>query len=59
MIGGSARRSFWIVLGAFTSVFPGVLEGVFGLDYDFMDTWGVTQAKFEALTFGTLGHRDC
>jgi hypothetical protein len=46
---------FWIVLGSFTSVFPGVLEDLFGIDYGFVDTWGVTRAKFEALTFGTLG----
>ncbi|MEZ0293026.1 MAG: APC family permease, partial [Solirubrobacteraceae bacterium] len=59
--GGSAGMAvagalvvFWTALGAFTSVFPGVLEGLFGVDYDFKATWGVSQGKFEALTFGTL-----
>jgi amino acid transporter len=46
---------FWILIGSFTSVFPGVLEGIFGIDYDFHEVWGVSQAKFEALTLGTLG----
>jgi amino acid transporter len=54
LIGGGLVM-FWIVLGSFTSVFPGILEDLFGIDYGFVDTWGVTRAKFEALTFGTLG----
>jgi amino acid transporter len=53
LIGGGLVM-FWIALGTFTSVFPGVLEGLFGIDYDFKGTWGVSMAKFELLTFGTL-----
>ena len=45
---------FWVALGAWVAVFPGVLESVFGLKYDFVDTWGVGRGKFEALTLGTL-----
>ena len=44
----------WVLLGAWVAVFPGVLESVFGLDYDFVGTWGVGRGKFEALTLGTL-----
>jgi len=46
---------FWIALGSFEAVLPGVLERMFGLSYDFKGTWGVTRAKYEAYTFGTLG----
>ena len=45
---------FWIALGSFEAVLPGVLERMFGLSYDFKGTWGVTRAKYEAYTFGTL-----
>ncbi len=47
--------TFWVILGSFTSVFPSVLERVFGLDYGpFVDAWGVSFGKFEVLTLGTL-----
>jgi glutamate:GABA antiporter len=46
--------TFWMVLGSFVAVFPGVLERVFGLDYDFRGTWGVSRTTFEVLTFATL-----
>jgi amino acid transporter len=47
--------TFWIAFGSFVSVFPGVLEPIFGVDYgSFEDAWGVSRAKFEALTLGTL-----
>jgi amino acid transporter len=45
---------FWIALGVFESVFPGVLERIFGLDYNFVDNWSVSRGTFEALTLGTL-----
>lgn len=35
-------------------VFPGVLESLFGIKYDFTGTWGVSRAPFEAFTLGTL-----
>ena len=34
--------------------FPGTLERLFGIDYAFKDSWGVSQGKFEFLTLGTL-----
>jgi glutamate:GABA antiporter len=44
----------WIVLGSWVAIFPGVLESLFGLKYDFMSEWGVSQGTFEAFTLGTL-----
>jgi glutamate:GABA antiporter len=46
--------TFWVALGSFVAVFPGVLEGLFGVSYDFKDTWGVSRGTYEALTLGTL-----
>jgi hypothetical protein len=36
-------------------VFPGTLEKVFGVPYNFKDNWGVGRGKFEAYTLVTLG----
>jgi glutamate:GABA antiporter len=44
----------WVALGSFVSVFPGTLEKLFGLSYDFRDAWGVSRGTYEALTLGTL-----
>ena len=44
----------WVALGSWVAVFPGTLERLFGLDYDFQETWGVSQATFELFTLGTL-----
>lgn len=44
----------WVLLGSWVAVFPGTLEHLLGLDYDFVDIWGVDQAVFEAFTIGTL-----
>ena len=46
--------TFWTALGSFVAVFPGTLESLFGIDYNFEDTWGVSRATYEALTLGTL-----
>jgi amino acid transporter len=46
--------TLWTALGSFVAVFPGTLESIFGLDYDFRDTWGVSRGTYEALTLGTL-----
>jgi hypothetical protein len=35
-------------------VFPGTLEKLFGISYNFKDEWGVSRATFEVLTLGTL-----
>jgi glutamate:GABA antiporter len=44
----------WVALGSWVAVFPGTLERLFGLDYDFVETWGVSQLTFELFTLGTL-----
>lgn len=44
----------WVAFGSFVAVFPGVLEGLFGIDYDFKGTWGVSRTTFEVFTLGTL-----
>jgi amino acid transporter len=46
--------TFWVALGSFVAVFPGTLEKLFGLSYDFKDEWGVSRGTYEALTLGTL-----
>ncbi|WP_308492354.1 APC family permease [Microbacterium terrisoli] len=44
----------WVLLGSWVTVFPGTLENLFGIEYDFSDNWGVEQGPFELLTIGTL-----
>lgn len=44
----------WVALGSWVAVFPGTLESLFGIDYDFEKTWGVSQLTFEVFTLGTL-----
>jgi glutamate:GABA antiporter len=46
--------TFWVALGSWVAVFPGTLEKLFGISYDFKDEWGVSRATFEVLTLGTL-----
>lgn len=44
----------WVAFGSFVAVFPGVLEGLFGISFNFEDTWGVSRVTFEVFTLGTL-----
>ena len=44
----------WALLGAWVAVFPGTLEPLLGVDYNFRDTWGVSRLAFHGLTLGTL-----
>ena len=46
--------TFWAALGSWVAVFPGTLEPLFGVDYDFTDEWGVSRLAFHGLTLGTL-----
>lgn len=50
----TALVSLWVAFGSFVAVFPGVLERLFGISYDFEGTWGVSRATFEIFTLGTL-----
>lgn len=45
---------FWILLGSWVAVFPGTLERMLGMEYDFFEIWGVSQTAFEVFTLGTL-----
>src|SRR5262249_44589402 len=54
MIVSAALITFWVLLGSWTSVFPGTLNHVFGLGYSFKDEWGVSGSTFTAFTLGTL-----
>jgi len=47
--------TFWVALGSWVAVFPGTLESLLGVDYDFFGTWGVSRGTYESLTLGTLG----
>jgi amino acid transporter len=44
----------WIALGVWVAIFPGTLEKVFGVSYNFRDSWGLSRGKFELYTLGTL-----
>jgi amino acid transporter len=44
----------WVVLGSFVAVFPDVLEKVFGVGYNFNESWGVGRLRFELYTLGSL-----
>ncbi|MDP9344721.1 MAG: APC family permease, partial [Actinomycetota bacterium] len=55
MVAAGVMTTFWVALGSWVAVFPGTLEKLFGLSYDFKDEWGLSRATFEALTLGTLG----
>jgi amino acid transporter len=50
----TALATGFMALGSWVAVFPGTLESLFGVSYDFEDTWGVSRGHFEALTVGTL-----
>jgi amino acid transporter len=52
---GALLITFWVTLGSFVAVFPGVLEKVFNVPYDFEDNWGVSRGKFEVYTLVSLG----
>lgn len=44
----------WILIGSWVAIFPGTLDMLFGLTYDFDTAWGVSQFTFEAFALGTL-----
>jgi amino acid transporter len=46
----------WMLLGSWAAVFPGTIdEYIFGLNYSVQDNYGVSRARFEVFTLGTLG----
>jgi amino acid transporter len=50
----SGLATAWVALGSWVAVFPGTLESLFGVAYNFKDTWGVSRATYETLTLSTL-----
>ncbi|MEV0316895.1 hypothetical protein ACIBKX_32330 [Streptomyces sp. NPDC050658] len=44
----------WILPGSWAALFPGTLEQLLGITYDFRATWGVSRLPFEAFTLGTV-----
>lgn len=50
----AALAMFWVVLGAWSAIFPGAIEYLFGVYYPFEDHWGVSWLRFEVFTLGTL-----
>jgi amino acid transporter len=52
---GALLITGWVLLGSWVAVFPGTLEKVFGVEYDFVDNWGVGRERFELYTLVTLG----
>jgi len=44
----------WTLMGSWVAIFPDTLEYVFGADYNFVDSWGVSRLRFEVFTLGTL-----
>jgi glutamate:GABA antiporter len=54
LLASCALITFWVLLGSWTAVFPGTIDRLLGDDYSFSDSWGVSQAKFEAFTLGTV-----
>jgi amino acid transporter len=52
---GALLITGWVALGSWVAVFPGTLEKVFNVPYDFVDNWGVARGRFEVYTLATLG----
>ena len=44
----------YIVLGSLGVLFPGTVEGVLGIEYNFQDTWGLSRGQVEGFTLGTI-----
>jgi amino acid transporter len=44
----------YICIGSIGVVFPGTLESVFGLEYDFQAIWGMARADVQIFTAGTM-----
>jgi amino acid transporter len=45
----------WMVLGSWVAIFPGTIDRyIFGLKYSVHDNYGVSRARFEVFTLGTL-----
>jgi amino acid transporter len=50
----TALTTGWMVLGSWVAIFPGTLDELFGRTYSMHDVYGVSRARFEVFTLGTL-----
>lgn len=44
----------YILVGSIGVLFPGTLESIFGLEYDFQEIWGMSRASVQGFTAGTM-----
>lgn len=44
----------YILLGSIGVLFPGTVEGLLGIEYNFTEIWGLPRARVEAFTLGTI-----
>ena len=44
----------YIALGSIGVLFPGTIEGLFGISYNFKNIWGLSRGQAEAFTLGTI-----
>jgi hypothetical protein len=44
----------WMVLGSWVAFVPGTLERLFGFSYNYKDNWGVSFARYEAISIGIV-----
>lgn len=45
---------FYITIGSIVALFPGLLETVFGMEYNYLDIWGTSKANVLGFTLGTF-----
>ena len=44
----------WMVIGSWVAFVPGTLERALGFEYDYHDIWGVSFARYEAISAGIV-----
>jgi hypothetical protein len=44
----------WMVIGSWVAFVPGTLERALGFEYDYQDIWGVSFARYEAISAGIV-----
>jgi hypothetical protein len=44
----------WMVLGSWVAFVPGTLERALGFSYDYQESWGVSFARYEAISIGIV-----
>lgn len=45
----------YIIIGTVVALAPGLIEGILGIEYNYLDIWGTTQANVLGFTLGTFG----